>query len=281
MGKIHFLIFKQTRTMGPNSFRNLTYAAVLLVVSSLVYLIYKSSKNKNKLNPAMEATSGLSTYGDTSTTLAGASVTPDLTTTSQDGQLVSGAVTTAATSPSTYNSKSKSSDEVKEITAEEPGSLSSTSPSDAIASSEKKVNVKSGGNGGGSEKMSIASKGVKAKAKFDAGTGNTKGDFMVVAGAFASKDNAASLVAKMKSMGFAKAEAVKMENSANTYAIAGYYEFKGGAEAAVRTLKSNKVESLVKKRSGEIYRTAPAPVVAPKSPVKPAVKTAQATRMPI
>jgi cell division septation protein DedD len=271
--------------MGPNSFRNLTYAAVLLVVGSLVYLIYKSSKNKNKLNPATEmASSGLSTYGDTSATLAGATLTPDLSTTSQDGQLVSGAIgataaaSAAATSPSTYNSKSKSSDEVKEITAEEPGSLSSTGPSD-IASSEKKVNVKSGGSGSHPEKMSIASKGIKAKAKFDAGS--TKGDFMVVAGAFASKDNAASLVTKMKSMGFAKAEAVKMENSANTYAIAGYYEFKGGAEAAVRTLKANKVESLVKKRTGEIYHAAPAPVVAPKSPVKPAVKPAQATNKPI
>jgi cell division septation protein DedD len=268
--------------MGPNSFRNLTYAAVLLVVGSLVYLIYKSSKNKNKLNPAIEASaSGLSTYGDTSATLAGATLTPDLTTTSQDGQLVSGAATTSPSTetPSAYDSKSKSSDEVKEITAEEPGSLSGAASSSAIASSEKKVNVKSGGNGGIPEKMSIASKGVKTKAKFDAGS--TKGDFIVVAGAFASKDNAASLVEKMKKMGFTKAEAVKMENSANTYAIAGYYEFKGGAEAAVRTLKANKVESLVKKRSGEIYHAAPAPVVAPKSPVKPAAKTAQATKMPI
>jgi SPOR domain len=268
--------------MGPNSFRNLTYAAVLLVVGSLVYLIYKSSRNKNKLNPAIEASSGLSTYGDTSATLAGATLTPDLTTTSQDGQLVSGAATTSPSTetPSAYNSKSKSSDEVKEITAEEPGSLSGIAPSNAIASSEKKVNVKSGGSSNDKgEKMSIASKGVKTKAKFDAGS--TKGDFIVVAGAFASKDNAAALVEKMKKMGFTKAEAVKMENSANTYAIAGYYEFKGGAEAAVRTLKANKVESLVKKRSGEIYHSAPAPVVAPKSPVKPTPKPAPVTNKPI
>ena len=138
--------------MGPNSFRNLTYAAVLLVVGSLVYLIYKSSRNKNKLNPAIEASSGLSTYGDTSATLAGATLTPDLTTTSQDGQLVSGAATTSPSteaSPSAYNSKSKSSDEVKEITAEEPGSLSGTASSNAIASSEKKVNVKSGSSSRG------------------------------------------------------------------------------------------------------------------------------------
>lgn len=270
--------------MGPNSFRNLTYAAVLLVVGSLVYLIYKSSRNKNKLNPAIEASSGLSTYGDTSATLAGATLTPDLTTTSQDGQLISGAATTSPSteaSPSAYNSKSKSSDEVKEITAEEPGSLSGTASSNAIASSEKKVNVKSGGSSSSDkgEKMSIASKGVKTKAKFDAGS--IKGDFMVVAGAFASKDNAAALVTKMKTMGFTKAEAVKMENSSNTYAIAGYYEFKGGAEAAVRTLKTNKVESLVKKRSGEIYHAAPAPVVAPKSPVKPVAKPAPVSNKPI
>jgi hypothetical protein len=266
--------------MGPNSFRNLTYAAVLLVVGSLVYLIYKSSKNKNKLNPAIEATAGLSTYGDTSN-LSGATLTPDVSTSSQDGSLVSGAAATAASSvsPSAYDTKSKPSDEVKEVNAEEPGSLSGTGPSDAIASSEKKVNVKSGGGSNGKvEKMSIASKGVKTKAKFDAG--NTKGDYMVVAGAFASKDNAGALVDKMKKMGFTKAEAVKMENSANTYAIAGYYEFKGGAEAAVRTLKANKVESLVKKRSGEIYHAAPAPVVAPKSPVKPAPKPV-ATNKPI
>jgi SPOR domain len=267
--------------MGPNSFRNLTYAAVLLVVGSLVYLIYKSSKNKNKINPAMEATAGLSTYGDTLSNLAGATLTPDLTTTSQDGQLVSGAATTSPStesSPAAYNSKSKPSDEVKEITAEEPGSLSGATASDAIASSEKRVNVKSGGEGKG-EKMSIASKGVKAKAKFDAGSG--KGDFLVVAGAFASKDNAVALVEKMKKMGFTKAEAVKMENSANTHAIAGYYEFKGGADAAVRTLKANKVEALVKKRNGEIYHAAPAPVVAPKSPAKATPKPAQPTNKPI
>ena len=267
--------------MGPNSFRNLTYAAVLLVVGALVYLIYKSSKNKNKLNPAIEAASGLSTYGDTTANLSGATLTPDASTTSQDGQLVSGAAASPSTesTPASYDAKSKSSDEVKEVTAEEPGSLSKTGPSDAIASSEKKVNVKSGGSKG--EKTSIASKGVKAKAKFDAG--NTKGDFMVVAGAFSSKDNADALVSKMKKMGFAKSEAVKMENSANTYAIAGYYEFKGGAEAAVRTLKSNKLEGLVKKRDGEIYRATPTkPVVAPKSPVKPAAtKPAQATNKPI
>ena len=81
--------------MGPNSFRNLTYAAVLLVVGALVYLIYKSSKNKNKLNPAIEAASGLSTYGDTTANLSGATLTPDASTTSQDGQLVSGAAALA------------------------------------------------------------------------------------------------------------------------------------------------------------------------------------------
>ena len=107
---------------------------------------------------------------------------------------------------------------------------------------------------------------VKAKEKFDAGL--SAGDYMTIAGSFASKDNAEALVAKLKKMGFNHAEAVKMENSANTYTIAGYYKFKGGADAAVRTLKANKIPAIVKKKSGDIYKTTPAtkPVATPKAP---------------
>ena len=64
-------------------------------------------------------------------------------------------------------------------------------------------------------------------------------------------------------------EAVKLENSANLYVIAGNYEFNGGAEAAVRTLKAEKLDGFVKKRSGEVYK-AIAPTVTPKAaPAKP------------
>jgi hypothetical protein len=88
---------------------------------------------------------------------------------------------------------------------------------------------------------------------------------MVVSGTFSSKDNADAQVAKLKKLGFAGAEAVKLENSASTYVIAGYYAFKGGADAAVRTLKANKIESYAKKRTGEVYKPS-------STPAKPAVK---------
>ena len=269
--------------MGPNSFRNLTYAAVLAVVGSLVYLIYQSSKKKQKLNPAIESTSGLSAYTDTLGSLSGASTAAlpaDARTSSVDGQLVAGGSAALSTSPKDYASAGKSSknstSEVKDVMADEPGSIV-TGPSDIASSEKRKVNVKSG-------KATVTSKSPsKAKAKFNAGG---KGDLMVVAGAFSSKDNAVALVDKLKKLGFEKAETVKLENSANTYAIAGYYEFKGGADAAVRTLKASKLEGLVKKRSGEIYKPstpvpAPKAVKAPTKPVKPVPNPAPVTNKPI
>ncbi len=241
--------------MGPNSFRNLTYLAVLLVVGALIYLVYSSSKNKKNLNPSVENAT-LGTYTDTLGSLAGSSSAAypiDSTKNSIDGQLLS----PGTSSPSAYSDDSKGSRaEVKEVVTELP----TTGGNDGIASSEKgKVNVKSG-------KKAVAPK--KPVAKFDAG--NSTGEFMAVAGSFASKDNADLLVTKLKKMGFTKAEAVKLENSANVYVVAGNYQFAGGAEAAVRTLKANKVEAIVKKRSGEVFRIAPKSVPAkPASSFKP------------
>jgi SPOR domain len=238
--------------MGPNSFRNLTYLAVLLVVGALVYLVYSSSKNKKRLNPGVENPS-LSSYTDTLGSITGASTAAlgiDSVKNSLDGQIapISGAVAGAASSIASTAKGTAS--EVKEVLTE--------TPNDGIASSEKpKVNVKSG------KKAAVKAKPV---AKFDAGNGT--GAYMAIAGSFASKDNATGLVAQLKKMGFAKAEAVKLENSANIYVVAGNYEFQGGADAAVRTLKAHKVEAYAKKRSGEVFKIAPAP--APKPAPKPA-----------
>lgn len=233
--------------MGPNSFRNLTYLAVLLVVGALIYLVYSSSKNKKSLNPSVENET-LGTYTDTLGSLSGSSTAAfpiDSSKNSIDGQLLS----SGTSSPSAYSDDTKGSrTEVKEVVTEQP----SLGGGDDISSSEKaKVNVKSG------KKAAVK----KALPKFDAGNGT--GEFMAIAGSFASKDNADVLVAKLKKMGFVKAEAVKLENSANIYVVAGNYEFNGGAEAAVRTLKANKLDALVKKRSGEVYKVIPA--VRPKS----------------
>ena len=250
--------------MGPNSFRNLTYAAVLAVVGALVYLVYQSSKKKERLNPSVESTASLGSYTDTLGSISGTSSAAlggiDSVSNSVDGNFV------PSSSPSTYSTGKSSTSEVKEVTAEEPGSLSSSDkiggPEEGISSSQKKTVTAKG----------VKSKTtVKAKEKFDAGS--SSGEFMTIAGSFASKDNAEALVAKLKKMGFTNAEAVKMENSANTYTIAGYYKFKGGADAAVRTLKANKIPAIVKKKSGDIYKTTPAPVkpvATPKAPTKTA-----------
>lgn len=257
--------------MGPNSFRNLTYAAVLAVVGALVWLVYQSSKNKKRLNPSVESTTSMSTYTDTLGSIAGtssAALTNDSVRSSVDGSLLSkSSESSVPTYSSASGSTSSSTSEVKEVIVDAEVPISKTAiTDDAIASSEKKVVVTSKGikstNDGG--------KVAAPKAKFD--DGQATGEYMVVAGSFTSKDNAEALVAKMRKIGFSHAESVKMENSANTYAIAGYYKFKGGAEAAVRTLKTNKVSALVKKKTGDIYKAAKPATVTPKAAPAPKAK---------
>ena len=239
--------------MGPNSFRNLTYLAVIAVVGALVYLIFQSSrKNKERLNPSIETTAGLGSYSDslgsivgspTATLPSSAAMSGDTTREAVDGTLRS------------YSSTSLASD-VKDVTVNDPGSIVGSSSSSTASKSAAKPK----------SPATTTSKSVKAApVKFDAGTkAAAKGEFMVVVGAFSSKDNAVAQVAKLKKLGFVHAETVKLENSANTYAIAGYYQFKGGADAAVRTLKANKMSAYARKRVGEIYKPTPVP-----APVKP------------
>jgi hypothetical protein len=250
--------------MGPNSFRNLTYLAVLAVVGALVYLIYQSSKKKReRLNPSIE-TQGLNGYSDSLSSIAGSSTATLPSSAAMPGDTIGNAVDgTLMSSPAGGNSGNATSlaSDVKDVTVNDPGSIVGTSGTSTKAGSKPKSPATTAKGATGAAKP----------AKFNAGDG--KGDFMVVTGAFSSKDNAEALVAKLKKLGFASAEAVKLENSASTYAIAGYYQFKGGADAAVRTLKANKIAAYAKKRSGEIYK----PSSVPAKPVtpKPASKVAK------
>lgn len=254
--------------MGPNSFRNLTYAAVIAVVGALGYLVYQASKKKQRVNPSVETTTPMSDYTDTLGSISSPSTAmlPEETSRNTvDGNIVGN----NTTSPSGYSTSTPktSRTEVKDIVADEPDDLSKSSLSgddDGISSSEKRTVTAKG--------VKKAKSSTKPKEKFDPGA--SSGEFMALAGSFASKDNADALVAKLKKLGFTYAEAVKMENSANTYAVAGYYKFKGGAEAAVRTLKVNKIPAIVKKKSGEIYRSAPSPTKPVSTPKSPAAKTA-------
>jgi cell division septation protein DedD len=244
--------------MGPNSFRNLTYAAVLLVVGALVYLIYQSSKKKrqNALSNT-ELSSGINGFTDTLGSLTGSSIASlpsDSVSNQVDGRYIE-------TQPSSYSTETvkETASEVKDVIAQEPVNKGKGDES-SIASSEKK--------GGKTVKSApaVGTKSVAPAKKFDAGNTGS-GEYLVMAGSFASTDNAMALVEKLKKMGYKNAEAVKLENSANTHVVAGYYDFKGGADAAVRSLKSDKIDAFVKKKSGEIYKATPAST--PKSPAKP------------
>lgn len=256
--------------MGPNSFRNLTYLAVLAVVGALVYLIYQSSKKKReRLNPSIETSAGLGGISDSLGSIAGSSTATLPTSGAMAGDTVHSAVDgTLLSSPAGATGGAATSlaatSDVKDVTVNDQGSPA------AAGSGSSSQSSKGAATSGGSKPKSPAttSKGVSSGAaaghsvaKFNAGDG--KGEFMVVTGAFSSKDNAEAQVAKLKKLGFAGSEAVKLENSASTYAIAGYYAFKGGADAAVRTLKANKIEAYAKKRNGEVYKPSSTPAVKP------------------
>jgi SPOR domain len=264
--------------MGPNSFRNLTYLAVLAVVGALVYLIYQSSKKqRERLNPSIETPLG--GIPDSLGSMNGASTAVLPTSGAMAGDTVGNAVDgTLLTRPGAKGGASAatslaSPSDVKDVTVNDQGSPaaagsgSGSTKGSASASGSKPHSPAVGTSKGGA---AAGHGGTAAAPKFNAGDG--KGEFMVVTGAFSSKDNAQAQVTKLKTLGFAGAETVKLENSASTYAIAGYYAFKGGADAAVRTLKVNKIEAYAKKRNGEVYKPstpAPKPVAKPVAVAKP------------
>ena len=228
-----------------NSFTKLTIGAVLAIVGTLFYLIYQSSAKRkaDALEAArIEASAAtdvrglsdtLGTIGTSTAVLPSTAAYPsDTVHNAVDGQFLS--------------SPTKSG--IREVTTEDPNSLVSAS-----TKVKSKTKTKSPAATAKSA-AAIAKVGPKSPAE-----GGAKGDLLVMAGAFASKDNADALVTKLKKLGFAHAESVKFGNSANVNVIAGYYEYKGGAEAAVRTLKKSKIDAFIKKKDGEIFKVPAAP----------------------
>ena len=249
--------------MGPNSSRSLTYLLVLGAVGALIYAVYNTNKSRNRLkSPAYDSATGNTNVSSTDTSLLLSS--PAALKVEAGRQQVANTLGSAAAGTAAAASElaSYSTEKVKKAVSNSPEIISTEDPSlvdksllgsDPIASSAKtKMRSKS-----------VKKHSVK-KHKFDAGA--VKGDFMVVAGNFASKDNADAQVAKLKKIGFAKAEVVKLDNSATLHVIAGNYSYKGGADAALRTLKAHKVAAFVKKKSGDIYKASnPTPAPAAKS----------------
>lgn len=225
--------------MGQNGFKNLSYAAVALIVAAVCYLVYQNGKaKKNKLAAQTElnstASTDLSSYPDTSLSVASS---PGATASSQTGYDES----SYQSQPITGNNATSVSTTLAEPL---PKEVEATEPGDIVSSAKSGKTMKS---------PAVSN---KPKPKFDPGTTSDKGEFMVIAGAFNSSDNAALMVNKLKKQGFKYAEVVKMDHSPSTYAVAAYYTYKATADAAVRTLQQSKISSYVKKKAGGIYKPA-------------------------
>ncbi len=240
--------------MGSNSARNATYLLILGLLVGLGYLV-KRKVDENKLaTSSLESTpstlSNSPALSDTSYSLSTsanpASMHYDSTHNSLDGKIVSG------NRPTSYNEKSMKGKAKHESVAAnsmmDDNALSTAEPLSVAAASPKVTSkgIHKKAVGTVSHSKSVKRTFATKNAKKDNAT--AKGDFEVVAGTFASPDNAKALVVKLKKLGYARAEAIKVDNSMNTQVVAGKYQYKGGAEAAVRTLKKDKIDALVKKK---------------------------------
>ncbi len=243
--------------MGSNSARNLTYLLILGLLGGLVYLVKRKVDQSKAAASTLESTpSGLSTspaISDTtyslSTTANPSSMHFDSSHNSLDGKVVSG-------KPSSYNEKGVKSkgkhDALAANSMMDDNALSLADPLPAASTTATKVTSK------GIHKKAVGtvvhSKGVKHTTVVKKDNASTTGDYNVVAGSFASSDNARALVVKLKKLGYTKAEAVRADNSTNTQVIAGKYKYKGGADAAVRTLKKDKIDAIVKKKTSVLLK---------------------------
>jgi cell division septation protein DedD len=280
--------------MGPKTARTLTYSLVAGCLFSLMFLVKKSAQQKkantvDTVIPSSESALGkvdasTTTIGSPAAAASNVSTAPENMTTAPAGaagSMASGtapahganhsatAIPTTGTA-TTFSTSSKApdagrasdlnskgvNDEVN-VTMETPNTENLIAAPSSTASAKKvsaksKVNSKKGGK-------AVA---AKAKPKYTHTPGD-KGDFMVLAGSFASKDNAEALCAKLKKMGYKFAETAKFENSGNTEVIVAKYPYKGGGDAVVKALKAKNVPAYVKKKSGDIYKKDAPAVAAP------------------
>ncbi len=250
--------------MGPRSVRNLTYLALIVCGVAVIYLIKQSGAKKAK-QPGIE--NSASTLNAASDTFGMGYNSPAASTSAPDTSLLIGSASDARASAIPHTgtaktfsgttsapSKTQSSDLLEVKMEKEPGSLAESS----LASVHS----------------TLTSKGVSARRhakgplhpKKVMHTAGDKGDFMVVAGSFASRDNAESQVNKLKKLGYKYAEAVKFDNSANTAVVVARYPYHGGAEAVVKTLKKVKIDCYVHKKDGAIFTKEVPVLVGPPKP---------------
>ena len=266
--------------MGSKSVRNLTYLAVGACVIALMYLIKQSNKGKVR-QPSTENATALNsandTFGMASTSPAAASSKSDTNISllavtganagkidAHKGAIPHTGVAKAYSENTTAPTGGSKSLDLMEVTNE-----SGQNPSSDLVDSSPTVkpSAKLTSKGVTTVKHKAKAKSIAKKAVHTAGD---KGDFMVVAGSFASKDNAEAQVGKLKKMGYKFAEAVKFENTSNVAVVVARYPYHGGAIAVVKALKLHKIDSYVHKKAGEVYKKETPPVVGPPAPTNTA-----------
>lgn len=258
--------------MGKDTVRWLTYAAILVCLGALMYII--SQKNKSKLPAPTENTTegvagSLNTFPnsaagqpvDTSLTARNNATNGSTSTAVVGGNALAGGSTTTTPSnvPTEYNTKvAPAPPSVLDVTPETSTRGLADAGTNSSSVNQPKATAK--------PKTDLAAKGIaqtklgvtktEETPKFDAG--DQKSDFMVVAGVFAVADHATAQVQKLQKLGFKNALVAKFDGKLESTVIASSYPFRGSADAAVRTLAKNKIESFVRKRTADMFTKAPA-----------------------
>jgi hypothetical protein len=256
--------------MGKDTVRWLTYAAILVCLGALMYII--SQKNKSKLPAPTENTTegvagSLNTFPNSAasqpidTSAAARNMGTNAPSTTPNNALAGGNTTTTPSNvPTEYNTKvAPTPPSVLDVTPEVASRGLADAGTNSSSVNKPKATAKTDLAAKGTAQTKLGISKTEETAKFDAG--DQKSEFMVVAGVFAVGDHATTQVQKLQKLGFKNAVVAKFDGKLESTVIAGAYPFRGSADAAVRTLAKNKVASFVRKRTADMFTKSPAPAV--------------------
>ncbi len=245
--------------MGKDTVRWLTYAAILVCLGALMYII--SQKNKSKLPaPTENATEGVAgTLNTFPNSAASAPIDTSLIANNGSAPAANSNAATPSNVPTEYNTKvapTPAPPSVLDVTPEVASRGLADAGTNSSSVNKPKAAAKTDLTAKGGTQTKLGVTKTEETAKFDAG--DQKSDFMVIAGVFTVTDHATAQVQKLQKLGFKNALLAKFDGKLESTVIAASYPFRGSADAAVRTLAKNKIESFVRKRTGDMFTKSPA-----------------------
>jgi cell division septation protein DedD len=244
--------------MGKDTVRWLTYAAILVCLGSLMYIISQKNKGKRPA-PTENTTEGVAgTLNTFPNSAAGAPIDTSLSVGNANGNLsTSGNVNTPSAAggnnlagnqptnvPSEYNTKVPPPS-VLDVTPEVSSSARGLTDAGTNKSSVNKPKTAKEQAADLASKGKITVKKPEVAPKSDVEKG---GEFLVIAGVFAVADHATAQVQKLQKLGFKNAAITKFDKLSSTV-VAGSYSLRTAADEAVRKLAKDKVESFVRPRT--------------------------------